>query len=259
MCLLKSLGQDTRCSILPVSPVQSVSSRGAWSCFPRSLLLFAQGTKNTHHSLASSDGLCPGWEGCNSRHGLDDSITHLLHFVLGLICTLRFLYCNLDFVLFFNPLLNLFTLCVQITLSNIWRKGQFLGQGGSQLGRGPLHLSELQPLLVDLCTRQELALRGLRAGVPLHQPQVPLNHEPNHVRPVHVAEVVALLVQHVNDVLVDFCPNATESHLVLFFFVLSSWVSSVLKAFAWMRQDGLGDSCVGTGPCKMYLPKHLLM
>ena len=41
------------------------------------------------------------------------------HFVLGLVCTLPFLYCNLDFVLFFDPLLNLFTLCVQIMLSNI--------------------------------------------------------------------------------------------------------------------------------------------
>ena len=85
---------------------------------------------------------------------------------------------------------------------------------------------------MDLCTCQELALWGLRAGVPLHQPQVPLNHEPDHVRLVHVAQVVALLVQHVNDVLVDFSPNTTESGLVLFFFVLSSWVSSVLKAFA---------------------------
>ena len=111
MCLLKSLGQDPRCSVLPVSPVQSVSSWGARSCSPRSRLLVAQGTKNTHHSLASSDGLCPGWEGCNSRYGLDDSITHLLCFVLGLICTLRFLYCNLDFVLLFNPLLNVYSLC----------------------------------------------------------------------------------------------------------------------------------------------------
>lgn len=87
----------------------------------------------------------------------------------------------------------------------------------TRLGRGPLRLSELQPLLVDLCARQELVLRGLRAGVPLHQPQAPLGHEPDHVRPVHVAQVVALLVQHVNDALVDFSPNATESRLVLFF------------------------------------------
>ena len=43
---------------------------------------------------------------------------HFYHFVLELVCTLHFLHCNLDFVLFFDPLLNLFTLC-QIMLSNI--------------------------------------------------------------------------------------------------------------------------------------------
>lgn len=87
----------------------------------------------------------------------------------------------------------------------------------TRLGCGPLCLSEPQPLLVDLCARQELVLRGLGAGVPLHQPQVPLSHEPDDVCPVHVAQVVALLIQHVNDALVDFSPNATESRLILFF------------------------------------------
>ena len=38
----------------------------------------------------------------------------------------------------------------------------------TRLGRGPLCLSKPQPLLVDLCARQELVLWGLRAGIPLH-------------------------------------------------------------------------------------------
>lgn len=51
------------------------------------------------------------------RQSVTPAFTH--HFVFWLFCSLPFLYCNLNFVLFLDPLLNLFTLCVQIMLSNI--------------------------------------------------------------------------------------------------------------------------------------------
>lgn len=41
------------------------------------------------------------------------------YFIFWLFCILPFLYSNLNFVFFLNPLLNLFTLCVQIMLSNV--------------------------------------------------------------------------------------------------------------------------------------------
>ena len=71
MCLLKSLGQDTWCSIFLVFPI---SERLLPGCLEMLSLLFALGRKNTHHNLAPSDGLWPRWEGCNSRHGLDESL-----------------------------------------------------------------------------------------------------------------------------------------------------------------------------------------
>ena len=45
------------------------------------------------------------------------------------------LHCNLDSIWFFNPLLYLFTLCVQIMLSNIWRKISSFVRAGPRLKR----------------------------------------------------------------------------------------------------------------------------
>lgn len=87
----------------------------------------------------------------------------------------------------------------------------------TRLGLGPLHPSEPEPLLVDLRARHKLVLRGLGTGVPRHQPQVLLGHESDHVRSVHGAQVVALLVQHLNDALVNFSSNVMKSCFILFF------------------------------------------
>ena len=94
--------QDIRCSILPIFPAHSVSSLGTQSCFPRILFLFAQETKNTHHSLVTSNGLRLGWE----SRWTEDIVWRILlfpafFFFFGLACILSFLYCNLNFVLFF--------------------------------------------------------------------------------------------------------------------------------------------------------------
>lgn len=58
-----------------------------------------------------------------------------------------------------------------------------------------------------------------------------------------------------------FLPMLLKLVSFLFLFFLASWVSSVLKAFAWIRWDSLGaeairDNCVF---CTMYIPIHLLM
>lgn len=58
------------------------------------------------------------------------------HFIFWHVYIFSFLYSNPDLAFFLNPLLNLFSLCVQIMLSNIWRKSQFLCLGWSWFETG---------------------------------------------------------------------------------------------------------------------------
>lgn len=56
-------------------------------------------------------------ENKNREQFLIPACTH--HLLFWFLWVLPFLYGNLNFVLFLNPLLNLFTLCIQVMLSNI--------------------------------------------------------------------------------------------------------------------------------------------
>lgn len=87
----------------------------------------------------------------------------------------------------------------------------------TRLRVGLLHLPKSQPLLVNLQPREELVLWRLRAAVPLHEPQVPLSHEPDHLGTVHAPQIIACLVQHVYDSLVNFSSDVAKSWVILCF------------------------------------------
>ena len=206
--------QDIGCSILPIFPAHSVSSLGTLSCFPFILLLFGQETKNTHHTLVTSDGLRPGWEGHCFRHGLEDSIVFCIFFFFWLACILPFRYCNLNFVLFFESEYSLYPNHVVQRLKK--KSAPLSGWVPAWAGPSPSFWAAAAP--GDLWAGQELILGALHAGAPLHQPQVPLGSLSLITFSLSLWYLPCTLPCTWMITLVDFSPNVTESRLIVFLF-----------------------------------------
>lgn len=110
----------------------------------------------------------------------------------------------------------------------------------TRFGAGLFQFPKSQLLLVNLCPRQELVLWRLHAAVPFNEPQVPLIHEPDHVCSVHVSQIIACLIQHVNDSLVNFSANVAKSWLTLF--LLLSFILGVCNSTESFCMNQVGQS-----------------
>ena len=147
------------------------------------------------------------------RHCLEDSIVSCIFFFSGLPAFFPFFIVIWTLYFFLDPLLNLFALCIQIMLSNVWRKVSSFARVG---------LAWVQPSPSFWATAApdgSVSPSGADTG---WVPPLFTSHRSRWAAMSLTALALGVWSLPCSSTwmitLVDFSPNVTERHLILFFF-----------------------------------------